>query len=186
MRIAQRLAFGGRQLPERVVSSVDGANAQEALDAGLVFADRGLEEIAPAVSPTSDEGDGLVIFAGGSPVQDVVDVAGVGLEKSREAAEELPHEVLRVLLGVREQHVVGVHDGGEEVALLAGLPLAILALFRLDQRRRCIGRDHRAALERVLPHGVDDGGSARATRFFHVGLPVYVALEPEWDHFRAR
>jgi hypothetical protein len=121
---AHQLTLGSGKAPERFVDSVDGADAHQALNAFGVLADGRFEEASSAVRPTSNERDAIFAVLRGAPLQNVVDIVGVALEEALETAEELLDEVLRVPLGVREEHGVGVDDGGKEVRLLAGLPLS--------------------------------------------------------------
>src|SRR5438045_5409090 len=120
------------------------------------------------MGPTPDQGDALVGILWRPALEDVVDVARVALQKARKATEELLHKVLVVLFGVREQHVVAVGDGGEEVALLARLPEPILALLRMDHGGCRIRRDHGSAAQRFLPHRMTDGRTETAARLCYI------------------
>jgi len=57
MLITHQLALNRRQLSERIVRRVDGANAHQPLHTNGVPTDRRLEEIATAVRPTSNDFD---------------------------------------------------------------------------------------------------------------------------------
>ena len=75
------------------------------------------------MSPAADKLLDVILDVGGRPaLEDVLNVARVALQVALEGTEQLLHELLRVLPGVGEQHVVAVSNGGEEVALFADRP----------------------------------------------------------------
>ncbi len=79
--VAGELTLGRRQLSERVIGRVDGANAQQPLQAHLILTDGGLEEIAAAMGPTSDQLDDVVgLVLRRTAIEDVVDAARIGLQ----------------------------------------------------------------------------------------------------------
>jgi hypothetical protein len=116
--IAQGLALRRWCAAHDVVRGVDRANPQQALQTHRIAADGCLEEVPTTMCSTADESHtpfGVVWWA---VLEDVVDIARVGLEVAAEAVEQLLNELAGVMLGVREQDRVVVDDRGEEMALL--------------------------------------------------------------------
>src|SRR5690606_19432764 len=140
----------------------------EALHAGGITADRRFEEIASAVRPAPDERDAFVGVLRWTTVENVVDVAGVGLEVALESGEEALHELLVVLFGVREEYAVAVDDGREEVAYLASLTFADLVLRRLSPRGISFDRYDAGIFDGVFPHAGNDGCAQRVAGLFRV------------------
>src|SRR5690606_33755008 len=62
----------------------------QALHPDRMLADGGFEEIAATVCPASYEGDTIIGVLGGTAVEDVVRVAGVGLHQLRAFLEAYP------------------------------------------------------------------------------------------------
>src|SRR4029078_12283861 len=114
---------------EGVVRSIQRTDPHQPLNAHGILADGSFEEAASAVCPTSHELDAVLpALLRRTPLEHVVHVVRVALQEAVEAAEQLLHKLLGVPLGVGEEHMVHIDYGGEEMALLTGLALALLVL----------------------------------------------------------
>ena len=97
--------------------------------------------------------------------------------------EQLRHGVLRVLLGVGEEHVVAVPDDGEEVPLLARSLRAALARSGLDARPCRVRRQHAAVRDGVAHHRVHDRRTERVADLLQASAhrPAVEALSLQAD-----
>ncbi len=60
-----------------------------------------------------------------------MDVVGITLQIAAEAVKQLFHEVMRVALGICDEHVVAIDGGGEEVAWSGPRPTGYVAAAQI-------------------------------------------------------
>jgi hypothetical protein len=88
-----------------------------------------------------DEGDALITIGRRATIEDVINIARIGLQEAMEVSEELLHGLATMALDILKQNRITVDHRGEEVALLARLrAVASVDLGWLNQCTGCIRR----------------------------------------------